>query len=205
MHGPETGDRIGEEHRSEPGEHEVEPTFIQAAFHIACDEADIADPLALGVVAGQIEEGITAIHADDLAGLSGTLGKKERRVAKAASCIQNAIARADRQFRKDRFGVARQAALQHMPEADEFRREDLVPEVHRLRLIIGRGDLCLNGHVPSFSSSRAGDDPIVRRWEERYGLALRRDTSGLEANHYRIRSDVLQIVKSVGSAEGRGR
>ena len=90
----EDRNRIGEEHRSETGEYEVELIGRQCDLGIASHQADILDRPLASLPSARFEKGIAAIDRRPLRPPDRPDGELDRGVAEAAADVEYAIARA---------------------------------------------------------------------------------------------------------------
>jgi hypothetical protein len=140
-------DGIGEEHGAEAREDEVELGLGQRDLGIAAHQRDVVEAAGLDVLAGEVEEGVAAVDADDVALRADAPGQLDGGVAEAAADIEDAVARVHRQGGEHGLAVLGEPIDEDVPEADELRRQDLVPELDESG-ILGRG-LGLHGHEAS--------------------------------------------------------
>jgi hypothetical protein len=131
-------DGIGEEHGAEAREDEVELGLGQRDLGIAAHQGDVGQAAGLDVLAGVVEEGVAAVDADDVAFRADAPGQLHGGVAEAAADIEHAVAGIDRQRGEHRLAVLGEPVDEDMLEADELRRQDLVPEPDELGVRRGR-------------------------------------------------------------------
>ena len=146
-HVAEPRDRIGEEHRAEAGEDEVERGPGQRNLGVAAREAQVLDPGLLAVSLRGGQEGVAAVHAHDLAFGPDDLGELDRGVAEPAADVEHAVPGPHRQLGEHHLAVTGQPLDENVAKADEFGRQDLVPKSHGLGVLGRRHSLAGGGLV----------------------------------------------------------
>ncbi len=123
--------RVGEEHRPEPREADVERPLELHGLSVGELERGARDAGARGVGAADLQERLAAV---DPQRASGRAGELDGRLAEPAPHVQHPLARVDGVHLQRALAVDGDSVGQHPPEAGELRHQDLVPEPDRLRV-----------------------------------------------------------------------